>query len=53
MSDKKRKSFSDINKKYSFLDEGVEGLKNRNSTRDEEARRRVMSEKSEDRKSVV
>ncbi|HHX69001.1 MAG: M15 family metallopeptidase [Miniphocaeibacter sp.] len=47
MSDKKRKSFSDINKKYSFLDEGVEGLKNRNSTRDEEARRRVMSEKSE------
>ncbi|QQK08005.1 M15 family metallopeptidase [Miniphocaeibacter halophilus] len=47
MSDKKRKSFSDINKKYSFLDEGVEGLKNRNVTRDEEARRRTMSENSE------
>ncbi len=41
MSDKKRKSFSDINKKYSFLDDGVDGLKNRNTTRDEEARKRT------------
>lgn len=37
---KKRKSFKDINEKYSFLDEGVDGLKNRNVTRDEESRQR-------------
>lgn len=41
MSDKKRKSFSDINKKYSFLDDGVDGLKNRNTTRNEEARKKT------------
>ena len=47
MSDKKRKSFSDINKKYSFLDDGVDGLKDRNTTRDEEARKRTRENSSQ------
>ena len=46
---KRRKSFKDINEKYSFLDEGVDGLKNRNSTRDEESRQRAQ--RSEDYRS--
>lgn len=33
MSDKKKPSFGDINDKYSFLNEGVEGLENRHSGR--------------------
>lgn len=39
---KRRKSFRDINEKYSFLDQGVDGLKNRNVTRDEESRQRTQ-----------
>lgn len=39
---KRRKSFKDINEKYSFLDQGVDGLKNRNVTRDEESRQRTQ-----------
>ena len=40
MSDKKKKSrFSEINEKYSFLDDGVEGLKDRNTTRANDSRR--------------
>lgn len=39
---KRRKSFKDINEKYSFLDQGVDGLKDRNATRDEESRQRTQ-----------
>lgn len=48
---KKRKSFRDINEKYSFLDEGVDGLKNRNVSRDEESRQRNQRSEEFRRKS--
>ncbi|WP_100065701.1 D-alanyl-D-alanine carboxypeptidase family protein [Miniphocaeibacter massiliensis] len=49
MPDKKKRSFSDINKKYSFLDEGVEGLKDRNVSRADQSRK---SSNGEEQKSA-
>ncbi|MDO5018444.1 MAG: M15 family metallopeptidase [Lagierella massiliensis] len=46
MSKRERKSFKDINEKYSFLDQGVEGLKDRNVSRDEKSRQRYQERKS-------
>ncbi len=51
MSKRGKKSFKDINKKYSFLDDGVEGLKNRNVTRDEESRERTQRQEERKRES--
>lgn len=54
MSDKKKRSFSDINEKYSFLNDGVDGLENRhigkndNSKKEEpEKRKQKVNNKSQ------
>ncbi|WP_300408986.1 M15 family metallopeptidase [Lagierella sp.] len=49
MSKRGKRSFKDINKKYSFLDDGVEGLKNRNATRDEKSREKAQRQEERTR----